>query len=145
MVGSFIRIWQNATATDGYEYRQPKRLCLYPKSWHMAPDSLSRLSKQLLHAVPPAIAKLCQGCPNLEKNLLPGDVPVLEAIPLSFEQQRPFSNHYLYFLGVKDIFNHSYIYHFINIEGKASLCRIKWIEPYSNLNLTMYLQFKKVI
>ena len=56
---------------------------------------------------PPAITKLCQGCPNLEKNLLPGNVPVLEAIPLPFEQQRPFSNHYLHFLRMKDIFNHS--------------------------------------
>ena len=31
------------------------------------------------------------------------------------------------------------------VENKANFCRIKWIEPYSNLNLTMYLQFKKVI
>lgn len=45
--------------TDGYEYRQPKRLCLY-QVLHMAPDSLTRLSKQLLCTFPTCHYKALQ-------------------------------------------------------------------------------------
>lgn len=71
--------------TDGYEYRQQKRLCLYPKSWHIAPDSLTRLSKQLLCTVP-TFRYFCQKCPSLGKNLPSGCSPMFEDLPLPFEQ-----------------------------------------------------------
>lgn len=63
-----LRFGKMPLTTDGYEYRQAKRLRWYPKSWHIAQDSLTRLSKQLLCTFPTCSYKALPRVPELRED-----------------------------------------------------------------------------